>query len=44
MIKKADEDNCDIVICNYFEDRNDKLKKIEFVNFKDSSKKQSKFN
>lgn len=28
MIKKADEDNCDIVICNYFEDRNDKLKKI----------------
>ena len=27
MIKKADEDNCDIVICNYFEDRNDKLKK-----------------
>ena len=22
MIKKADEDNCDIVICNYFEDRN----------------------
>ena len=39
MIKKADEDNCDIVICNYFEDRNDKLKKIEFVNFKDSSLK-----
>lgn len=41
MIKKADEDNCDIVICNYFEDRNDKLKKIEFVNFKDSSLKSN---
>lgn len=40
MLKKAEKDKCDIVICDYFEDQNNKLKKITFIDFKDSSLKK----
>ncbi len=37
MLKKATQDDCDIVICNYYEDDNDHLKKINFIEFLDTS-------
>ena len=40
MIKKAEKDKCDIVICDYFEDQNGKLKKITFTAFKNMSLKK----
>lgn len=40
MYNKAKRDNCDLVICDYFED-NDGLKKIQLDNFEDSSLKDN---
>ncbi len=40
MLNKAITDDCDVVICDYYEDHNDDLKKINFINFPDTSLKQ----
>ena len=40
MYNKAIKDNCDIVICNYYENNNG-IKKINFKPFKDSSLKEN---
>ena len=37
MLKKAFGDNCDIVICNYYVDHDNQLKKIDFIDFLDTS-------
>lgn len=41
MYEKAIKDNCDIVICDYYEDRFDGLKEIRFPTFPDSSLKEN---
>ena len=40
MYKKASTDNCDLVICNFFEDRGN-LYGIKFKDFKDTSLKDN---
>ncbi len=37
MLEKAEEDKCDIVISDYYEDRNDEVKEIHFKQFSDTS-------
>ena len=37
MHENATQYDCDIVICNYYEDDNDHLKKINFIEFLDTS-------
>ena len=37
MYNKAIKDECDIVICDYFEDINNELKEIKFASFKDAN-------
>ena len=37
MLEKAIQSDCDIVICNYYEDKDNQLKKISFIEFLDTS-------
>ena len=41
MYEKALKDKCDIVICDYYEDRFEGLKEIRFPTFKDASLKEN---
>ena len=41
MYNKAIKDECDIVICDYYKDINERLEEVRFVSFKDTNLKEN---
>ena len=41
MYNKAIKDECDIVICDYYKDINERLEEVKFASFKDTNLKEN---